>query len=101
MTRPWWNGAEMTSGKNSRPMRSCWLAAGRVPLPGLPEPEVSPQRAEHADRHVDPEHQAPVDGRQQAPGDQADELAGQAGDLIGAEREAAPFGRERVGQDRG
>jgi hypothetical protein len=67
---------------------------------GLAEPQVSPQRAEHPDRHVDPEHRAPVDRRQQAARDQADELAGQPGDLVGTQREASPVGRKRVGQDR-
>jgi len=27
-TRPWWNGAEMSAGKNSRPVSTRWLAAG-------------------------------------------------------------------------
>ncbi len=27
--RPWWNGAEMSCGKYSRPVRIRWLAAGR------------------------------------------------------------------------
>jgi hypothetical protein len=91
------DGAEADGERDVAPP----VDAGAVPLSGLLEPQVGPQRAEHPDRHVDPEHQAPVDRRQQAPGDQPDKLPGQAGDLIGAEREAAPLGRERVGQDRG
>ena len=35
------------------------------------------------------------------PGDQTDELPGERGDLVDAEREAALVGRERVGEDRG
>ena len=27
-TRPWWNGPDIRSGKNCRPVRVCWLAAG-------------------------------------------------------------------------
>ncbi len=26
-SRPWWNGPEMSAGKNSRPVSTCWLAA--------------------------------------------------------------------------
>ena len=73
----------------------------RVPLAVVPELAVGPQRAEHAHWHVDPEHRPPVDRGQQAAGHQADELAGQPGHLVGAQREAAPVGRECVGQDRG
>ena len=42
-----------------------------------------------AERHVDPEHRPPVPGRQQAAEQQADELAGDAGHLVDAERHAA------------
>ena len=72
----------------------------RVPLAVVAELAVGPQRAEHPDGHVDPEHRPPVDRGQQAAGHQADEHAGQPGHLVGAQREAPPVGRERVGQDR-
>ena len=54
-----------------------------------------------ADRHVDPEHRPPIQGRQHSPSDQADELAGQTGDLIDAQRKTALIARKRIGQDRG
>ena len=47
-----------------------------VPLAVVAQPAVGPHGAEDADRHVDPEHRPPVQRRQQAAGDQADELAG-------------------------
>ena len=65
----------------------------------LTESGVGPPGPEEPDRDVDPEHGSPVQRGEQATGDQADELAGQRGHLVGAEREA-PFGRgEGVGQD--
>src|ERR1700753_3091916 len=38
---------------------------GRVPLAVVPQPQVGPDRAVDADRHVDPEHPPPVDRGQQ------------------------------------
>ena len=55
----------------------------------LAQLEVGPDRAEHADRHVDPEHGAPVDVGEQAADDEADERAGDARDHAHADREAA------------
>ena len=57
--------------------------------------------APHADRHAHPEHRAPVPLGQHAADDQADERAGQRRHLVDAEGEAAPVGREGVGDDRG
>ncbi len=61
---------------------------------------VRPDRADDADRNRDPEHQAPVDDREQTAGDESDERAGDRRDLVDADREAALFDRERVGDDR-
>jgi hypothetical protein len=72
-----------------------------VALAVVAQPQVRPDGAVDADRHVDPEHPPPVDGGQQAARDQPDEHAGQARDLVRAEREATLLGREGVGQDRG
>jgi hypothetical protein len=72
-----------------------------VALAVVAQLQVCPDGAVDADRHVDPEHPAPVDGGQQATRDQPDEHAGQARDLVRAEREATLLGREGVGQDRG
>ncbi len=62
---------------------------------------VGPHRSEDPDGHVDPEDQPPVDGRQHTARDQPDELSGQGGDLVDAEREAASIEGEGVGQDGG
>ena len=67
---------------------------------GVAQFAIRPDRAEDADRHVEPEHRAPVDGREQAARHQADELAGQGCDLIEAERQTALVVRKRVGEDR-
>ena len=67
----------------------------------LAQVPVRPHRAEHADRDVDPEHRAPVPGGQHTTEQQPDELAGDAGDLVDAQRHAPLVGRERVGQDGG
>ena len=75
-------------------------AAG-LPFAVVTQLAVGPHRSEDPDRHVDPEHRAPIEGREQAAGRQADELAGERGDLVDAEREAALIDWKRVGQDRG
>ena len=30
MTRPWWKGPDISDGKNSLPVSTCWLVAGKV-----------------------------------------------------------------------
>ena len=60
---------------------------------------VGPERAEDADRHVDPEDGPPVDGSEDASGGQPDELPGEGGDLIDAQCQAALLKRKGVGQD--
>ena len=68
--------------------------APAVTLAVVAQLAVGPDRAEDADGDVDPEHRTPVPCRQQTARDQPDELAGQGGHLVEAEREAAPLGRE-------
>jgi hypothetical protein len=29
-SRPWWDSPQVSAGKNSRPVTTCWLAGGRV-----------------------------------------------------------------------
>ena len=60
--------------------------------------EVGPDRADEAERHVDPEHQPPVGVGEQAADQEADELAADRRDDVDAEREAALVLGERVGE---
>ena len=82
---------------------------GRVPPPvdlarvrgaQLFQFEVRPDGAEEADRDRDQEDEPPVDRRQQAAEDQADEHPADADDVVDPERHAALVGGEGVGEDR-
>jgi hypothetical protein len=72
-----------------------------VSFRGVTQHAVGPQRSEHTNGHVDPEHRTPIQNRQQTSRDQADELPGDGRDLIDAERKAALIRGEGVGQDCG
>jgi hypothetical protein len=61
---------------------------------------VGPERAEHAERHRDQEHQSPLHRGEQAAEDQAEKGAGDCGDAVDAQRETALVLREGVGDDR-
>ncbi len=61
--------------------------------------QIGPDRPAQPDRHGHDEDQAPVDGRQHAAEDQADELTGDAGHLVDPHRGAALVGGERVRED--
>ena len=67
----------------------------------LPQLQVRPDGAEDAERDRDEEDQAPVDRRQDAADDEADEEAADPDDIGDPEREPALVGGERVGEDRG
>src|SRR5664280_2496962 len=59
----------------------------------------SASSARQPNGHADEEDQPPVDGGQDAAYHEPDELAGQEGDTVDAEGQAALLGREGVGQD--
>jgi hypothetical protein len=74
---------------------------GAARLAALLQLQVAPDGAEEADRDRDQEDQAPVDRRQQAAEDEADEEAADADDVVDPQRHAALGGGEGVGDDRG
>src|SRR3954447_7875035 len=85
------------------------IREGRVPPPvdsrgagraGVDELAVAPDGAEDADRHGHDEDEPPLDRGEDAAEDEADERAGDRGDAVDAEREAALVRREGVGEDR-
>jgi hypothetical protein len=83
------------------PTRTAISPAAKVRLPHqFLELEVGPDRAEYAERHRDEEDVTPADRAEHAAEDEADERAGDPGDLVETEREAALVGAERVGEDR-
>ena len=91
------DGAEAEGKRDVAPP----VDAAGMPLAVVAKLAVGPHRAEDADRHVDPEHRPPVQRGEQAARGQADELAGERGDLVDAERETALVDGKCVGQDRG
>ena len=68
-------------------------------MPRLAQVTIGPHGAEQSNGDVHPKHRAPVDDREHAARDQAQELAAEPGDLVDAEREAALVRRKRVGKD--
>ncbi len=63
--------------------------------------EIGPERPDHADRHIDPEHQAPIGVGQHAADHEAKELAADESDDIDAEREPSLFAWKGIGEKRG
>ena len=72
----------------------------RSRLASLLQFQVGPDGAEEPDRDRDQEDQAPVDRRQQAAEDQADEHAADPDDVVDPQRHASLVGGEGVGDDR-
>jgi hypothetical protein len=62
---------------------------------------VAEHRAVHPERDADPEHPAPAPLGEQAADDQAEERAGERGDLVDAERQAPLGDRKGVGEQSG
>ena len=60
---------------------------------------VAPDGADDAEGYRDPEHEAPVDDREQSSGDESDERPTDGRDLVDAHGEAALIRREGVDQD--
>ena len=61
--------------------------------------EIGPDRPEDAERHGDKEDQPPADGGEQTAHHQAEEPAGDAGDVVDTEGEAPLGRREGVGEN--